>query len=124
MPIFCPSKDFMKELYMEYQNYVLTELTWNKTFGLPSGSIIDCDRINDPNNYNNLDIMNNWIDFSDFYNQDWMPHIVYFDSFDDLFFKMDNIDLREVSLKMSEFNKIRKNKIYDMWEKILNKIDE
>jgi hypothetical protein len=124
MPIFCPSKDFMKELHKKYQNYVLPELTWNKTFGLTSGSIIDCDRTNDPNNYNNFDIMNNWIDFSDFYNQDWMPHIVYFDSFDDLISKMKNTDLREVSLKMSEFNKIRKNKIYDMWEKILNKIDE
>ena len=124
MPIFCPSKDFMKELYKKYQNYVLTELTWNRTFGLSSGSIIDCDRNNDPNNYNNFDIMDNWIDFSDFYNQDWMPHIVYFDSFDELLFKMKHTDLKEVSGKMSEFNKMRKGKIYDMWEKILNKIDE
>jgi hypothetical protein len=124
MPIFCPSKSFMKELHKKYQNYVLPELTWNKTFGLPSGSIIDCERSNDPNDYNNFDIMNNWIDFSDFYNQDWMPHIVYFDSFDDLNSKMENTDLEEVSTNMCEFNKIRKIKIYDMWKKILNEIDE
>jgi len=123
IPIFCPSKDFMKQLHKKHQNFVLTELTWNKTFGLPSGSIIDCDRTNDPNDYNNFDIMNNWIDFSDFYNHDWMPHIVYFHSFDDLISKMKNTDLKEVSMNMFEFNKMRKIKIYDMWKKILNKID-
>jgi hypothetical protein len=124
IPIFCPSKDFMKELYKKHQNYVLSELTWNKIFDLPSGSIINCEKSNDPNNYNDFDIINNWIDFSDFYNIDWMPHIIYFNSFDDLTLKLKNTDLKDVSMKMSDFNKIRKIKIYDMWNKILNKINE
>ncbi len=53
-----------------------------------------------------------------------MPHIVYFDSFDDLIFKMKNTDLKDVNMNMMKFNKIRKKRIYDMWEKILNNIDE
>ena len=124
IPIFCPSKKFMKELYKIYGNFVLSELSWNRVFNIKPGSIIDCDRENDPNFYNNLDIMNKWIDYSDFYNDDWMPNIIYFDSFEELLSKLVDTNLKEFSSKMEEFNILRKKKIYDMWEKILNKIDE
>jgi hypothetical protein len=124
IPIFCPSKNFMKELYRHYNNFVLCELTWNKTFNINSGSVIDCDKENDPNRYDNFDIMNRWIDYSDFYNEEWMPNIIYFDSFESLSDKLNNTDLVEVSSKMEEFNKIRKEKIYDKWLQKLNLINE
>lgn len=124
MPIFCPSIDFMKELQKNYPNHVLSELTWNRTFRLPSGSVIECDRTNDPNDYNNTEIVSKWIELSDFYNKDWMPHIIYFDSFDDLHDKFINSNLKEVSNRMSDFNKIRKKRIYEMWETKLNNINE
>jgi len=121
IPIFCPSKKLMKELYSTYKSYVLSELTWNQTFGNPPGSIIECDRTNDPNDYSNLDIMSNWIDYSDFYNTEWMPYIIYFDSFEELSSKL-TIDLREVSSNMKKFNVIRKDKIYKEWDKIINSL--
>lgn len=123
IPIFCPSKELMKDLYSKYGNQVLSELTWNKTFSLPPGSVIECDINNDPNNYSNLTIMNNWIDYSDFYNIEWMPYITYFDSFDELGLKLQS-NLKEISSNMKEFNIIRKDKIYEKWNKIISMINE
>jgi hypothetical protein len=118
IPLFCPSENFMKQLYSSNNN-VLNELTWNKTFGLPPGSSIECDRENDPNRYDDISIMSNWIDHSDFYNREWMPHIVYFDSFDDLSNKLQNTDLMDVHSKMMAFNKTRKERIHEMWNETL-----
>jgi hypothetical protein len=122
IPLFCPSKKYMMELYESFGHVVLSELTWNRVYGVPPGSVIDCDRDNDPNQYNNLEIMSRWIDYSDFYNQDSMPHIIYFDSTSDLLEKLNSTDLQDVSKKMSEFNKVRKEKIYNDWNKILESL--
>lgn len=123
IPIFCPSKKLMKELYSKYSNYVLSELTWNQTFQNPPGSIIECDRSNDPNDYLNLNIMNRWIDYSDFYNQEWMPHIIYFDTFEELKSKLHSVNLKDVSNNMRNFNILRKDKIYYEWNKIINNLN-
>lgn len=122
MPIFCPSKKFMKKLQKNHQNNVLSELTWNKICGLANGSIIDCDRTNDPNDCSNSDIIGRWIDLSDFYNEEWMPYIIYFDSFEELNSKLKTTNLNEISNKMLDFNKTRKKRIYEMWTKLFNSI--
>jgi hypothetical protein len=124
IPLFAPSKKFIKELYSKHNNYVLSELTWNKTFGYPQSSIIECDRENDPNMYNDINIMGRWIELSDFYNEDWMPYITYFDSFEDMEYKLLNADLHDISNKMKNFNINRKNKIYELWSKKINDINE
>lgn len=123
IPIFCPSKKLMKELYSKYSNYVLSELTWNQTFQNPPGSIIECDRSNDPNDYLNLNIMNRWIDYSDYYNREWMPHIIYFDTFEELKSKLYSVNLEDVSNNMRNFNILRKDKIYYEWNKIINNLN-
>lgn len=124
IPIFCPSINFMIELYSKHKSSVLSEITWNQVFNHSPGSIISCDINNDPNKYDDINIMGNWIKLSDFYNQESMPHIIYFDSFDDMYLKLNNTDLESVSNKMKEFNKIKKNKVYDEWSKLLNSIYE
>lgn len=123
-PLFCPTLEFMCELYKNHNNQVLSELSWNKISGQPPNSIIECDITKDPNNYSNINIMKEWISYSDFYNQEWMPHIIYFNSFDDLKLKIENTNLFEVSEKMKEFNRTRKNNIYKMWENKLKEIYE
>jgi hypothetical protein len=110
------------ELYQSFGNVILSEITWNRIFSLPPGSLIECDRSNDPNAYNNLEIMDRWIDYSDFYNQDSMPHIVYFDSVEDLLQKLETTNLSEVSEKMSNFNKVKKVNVYEEWNKILSNL--
>ncbi len=123
IPLFCPSEEFMIDLYSKYGNQVLSELTWNKTFGTKKpGSSIECDRSNDPNRYDNIPIMSKWIKYSDFYNKDWMPHIVYFDSFDDLGKRLEETDLMDIHSKMMEFNKTRKKDIYSLWTKTIEEI--
>lgn len=122
IPLFVPSKKFMIQLYSQYNSHVLSELTWNKTFNLPPSSVIDCDRERDPNIYNNIQIMSKWIELSDFYNEEWMPYITYFDSFEDMEFKLKTTDLSEVSNKMMNFNLQRKQKIYKLWQEKLNNI--
>jgi hypothetical protein len=123
IPIFCPSEEFMIDLYSKYSNQVLSELTWNKTFGTKEPvSSIECDRSNDPNRYDNIPIMSKWIKYSDFYNKDWMPHIVYFDSFDDLGKKLEETDLMDIHSKMMDFNKTRKKDIYNLWKKTIEEI--
>jgi len=121
IPLFCPSEKFMCELYVKHNNYVLSELTWNKVFNLPPGSKIPNNKKNDPNQYNDINIMKSWIGLSDFYNSEWMPHIVYFDTFDDLTNKLETINLEEVSNKMKKFNIKRKELIIEKWK---NKIIE
>lgn len=122
IPLFCPSLDLMMSLYKEHKTSVLSEITWNQTFNLPQGSIISCDSSNDPNMFLDIEIMKNWIAKSDFYNKEWMPHIVYFDSFEDLGKKLFSTDLYDVSSSMKRFNEIRKRRIYNLWLEKLNKI--
>jgi len=122
IPLFCPSIKFMIELFQKFPNHVLTDLTWNKIFGLQPYSIIDCDRSNDPNRYDNLEIMKKWIEYSDFYNLESMPHITYFDSFDDMYLKLKTTNLKEVHNEMKKFNVSRKENIYNKWEKIINNL--
>jgi hypothetical protein len=123
IPMFFPSLKFMMQLYQNYSDFVLSELTWNRIFGTSRQSIIDCDRENDPNRFDNLEIMEKWISLSDFYNQEWMPHLIYFDSFEDLAQKLVNTDLVGVNKQMEEFNKKRKELIYSKWSNLIDKIN-
>jgi hypothetical protein len=122
IPLFCPSKNFMKELYTNYSHSVLSQLTWNQTFSFKPGSVINCERKNDPNDFTNVNTMFNWINHSDFYNEEWMPYITYFDSFSDLFEKLNYVNLNEISEKMKNFNTIRREKIYKMWKEKIDSI--
>ena len=60
-----------------------------------------------------------WIDNADYYDEENMKYITYFDSFDDLQFKLETVDLKDISNKMKEWNKTRINKVYSQWEKIM-----
>ena len=124
IPLFFPSKVFMMELYKSHGDLVLSEISWNRIFNLPPNSIIDCDFDKDPNRYNNAEVMSEWISLSDFYNQEWMPHLVYFDSIQDLIDKLSTTNLLEVNNKMKIFNIKRTEIIYRKWSNLLSEIDE
>lgn len=120
IPLFCPSKKLMNELYTK--SLVLSQLTWNQTFSLQSGSVIDCLRTNDPNDYIKFEIISEWINYSDFYNEEWLPYITYFDTFEELKDKLLNVNLFEISKKMENYNQQRKNKVYDFWKTTIEKL--
>lgn len=124
IPLFVPSLEFMLKLFETHkEDGVLSELTWNQVFKTPSGSILfKTLKDDDPNNYENLENMKNWISLSDFYNQEWMPYITYFNSFEDLKEKINEIDLFSISQKMQKFNFQRKSLILDKWKNLLEKL--
>ena len=62
---------------------------------------------------------NNRLMLSDFYDKEWMPHIEYFDSLEDLSIKIDTCSYNDVSYRMEQFNKKRLNKILTLWKQIL-----
>ena len=127
IPMFFPSYVFMMKLRSVYGNRgVLNQMSWREVNNLAPGSIIEFDdkdgTISDLNNYGNIGDEKEWIKLSDFYDKEWMPHIQYFNSFDELKYMVRSIDTNEVSKNMSNFNKIRKEKVYNSWKEILSNI--
>jgi hypothetical protein len=112
----------MKDLREKYSNNgVLSEISWNQVYNLPSNSVLFCG-IEDPNNYNSLSEVMKWAELSDFYDKENMPHIQYFDSFEHLKEILNSCNLEEISNNMKEHNISRKKNIYNDWSKILKGI--
>lgn len=117
IPMFCPSYNFLFELMKNHPNQVMSELSWNKIFGLPAASAVRGNYgLTDPNNYANPAIMHMWAQFSDIYH---MPHVIYFDSFDDLKLKLSSTNLKTVSEQMRQHNASRRSDIMNAWRGIL-----
>lgn len=124
MPLYFPTIDFITKLRVNHPGLVLRDSSWNQIFGLPSQSIIKPGP-DDPNNYNDINVFKKWIPLCDWYDKEWMPHITYFDSFDELKSQLESVtddELKNISNKMSETNIIRKQKIYNFWKGILNNL--
>ena len=122
IPLLFPTQEFLLELYKN--NYdVLKEVSWNELMNMPSGSFINYKKEYDPNNYKNVNNMGHWLQYADFYDENWMPHINYFNSFNELNDMVNDLNFNEISEKMKSFNETRKIKIYKMWENLIkNKI--
>lgn len=121
IPIFCPSINFILELYKTGLLYrVLEQTSWNATFGRPSGSVIKpLINVPDPNDFADIDSVKYWLKYADYYNNDVMPDIIQFDSFEDLKRKLIYTDLDSVSNCMKITNAKNKELVYSKWEKIL-----
>jgi hypothetical protein len=96
IPLFFPTPEFNLELYKT--GLALTELSWSSK----KEDSID------------------WINLADYYNQEWMPYITYFSSWDEMNNIVKKTDVLSVSEKMKIFNVDRKKNIYNKWSKILN----
>jgi hypothetical protein len=122
IPLFVPNREFLMELYKSNHPGILKEISWNSYFNEQSKSFIPYKHKHDPNDYKNHNSVYEWLQYSDFYDQNWMPHIVQFESFSDLETKVNELDTTQISENMKIFNEIRKNKIYSLWENFLKKI--
>jgi len=122
IPLFFPSHKFLSQLRETFfRNGVLSELSWNQIHGLESKSYIVDDK-NDPNNFLDNQIMMEWAKLSDYYDQENMPYIQYFNSFDHLKKILKDTNLDIVSQKMKKHNNFRKEMVYDRWKTILKKL--
>ena len=119
IPLFFPTKKFLLDIYKEKKYSVLKEVSWNNYCNMPNTSFIDYKGKFDPNDYENLESVEHWLNYSDFYDEEWMPYIIYFESFEHLDKLVDEVDVYEVSQKMKEFNQTRKDRIYKKWESLI-----
>lgn len=119
IPLFFPEKTMLLELYGRYRSGgVLSELSFNQVNRLPPGSVIR-GSLSDPNDYENLDTIGEWIDYSDFYGASGMNNLVYFNSWPDLMEKMKTVDLQNVSNEMQRTNLDRREKVVVQWRELL-----
>jgi len=110
IPMFFPSKTFLKELIKS-----------NKIkFGSNYFKFKHPDYLDEALGKNWVDF---WIDKADYYNND-MKYIQYFDDIDDLLVKLETIDTEDISNKMKEWNKIRQKNVYTKYTKLLEKMLE
>ena len=113
IPLFFPSKTFLMQLQIEYPEAILSEVSYVGNKPTIPGDL---------NNTNDRNVIKAWIDFADFYDEENMPYIQYFDSFTDLIHKLQTADLKEISQKMKEHNVKRKQMVYEKWEKVMQNV--
>jgi hypothetical protein len=119
VPLFFPSKIFLKKLISMHQHHfcsryiMINSVKSNKVY--PKSLDIAMDD-------------NTWIDFwvdkADYYDEENMKYIIYFDSLRELDSLTKQTNMKEVSEKMRQHNEIRKEKVYSSWKKVMDKIIE
>lgn len=77
---------------------------------------------NDPNNFKNTEVLNGWIENADYYINESMPFISYFDNFEELNSKLEDSDLFKISKNMREHNSFRYSDAAEKWNQLINKI--
>ena len=99
IPIIVPSPDFLWKLHDKYD--LVTERTWERirSSKRPTGSVLPgvASGVPDPNNDRDKDSFLYWVRFADFYQ--W-PHVLTFDSWDDLLILTQTVDWTSISKKM------------------------
>lgn len=65
-----------------------------------------------------------WIDRADFYDEENMPHIIYFDDEKELNDKIKSTDFKKVSQDMKAHNAQRKERVYQQWRDVIESIED
>ena len=115
VPLFFPSKKYLTNLFVNKQ--AMTEISFLQVFKKQPEDLLEV--YGNPNLYNNLNIFCDNIDLCDYYNQEWMPHITYFDSDEHLNDIFKNINLQDITIKMQNKNIERKENIIKLWKTII-----
>ncbi len=115
VPQFFPSKTFGKELF--HQNKMFSDLTFYKI-----NKAQEPDDANNPNSLRNPEILDRWFDTCDFYDENNMKHIQFFDSIPHLEHLMRSVNTQEISHNMSVHNILRRESAYNNWQQILTSI--
>lgn len=118
VPLFFPTKRFLEQLQLSYPNTILSQLSWYSVYGVTPTTLSN----DDPNNVLNKDIVKLWIDTADFYDEENMPYIQYFDSYEELEYLLKTVDCETISLNMKNFNIKRQKLAYKKWQEILQQI--
>lgn len=129
LPIYFPSVDLLTKWHLEHR--IIDQKTWNMAlYKEPAtGSQIDPDpratvpKSLDPNNDLDPRSVRYWNNFGDLYQ--W-PHIIIFDSMEDLYNKLTTATpqyYKEVSSHMQQYNKELVNNLVEQWKKIFERVE-
>jgi hypothetical protein len=125
IPLIAPSVNLLVKWHMHYK--MVSERTWDMALHnketsasvLPRHAEASPLHVFDPNDEFNEDGVRYWLQFSDFY---VFPHVILFDSWEDLAQKLAKADLRSISKAMCAFNKEQLAQIEADWREVLGKV--
>jgi hypothetical protein len=125
IPLIAPSVDLLVKWHMQYR--MVSERTWDMALHnretsasvLPRHTEASPLHVFDPNDEFNADGVRYWLQFSDFY---IFPHVILFDSWEDLAQKLAKADLRSISNAMCAFNKEELARIEAQWRDVLGRV--
>ncbi|ELT90573.1 hypothetical protein CAPTEDRAFT_209626 [Capitella teleta] len=122
IPIIVPSIELLADWHLNHQ--VIRERTWaGVNEQVPNNSTLAAHEsqrhVPDPNCDTDLNAIKYWLRFSDFYT---LPHVVQFDSIEDLIRKLSNVDFGEISRKMKEYSVEAKTLVGRQWRTLLTKV--
>jgi hypothetical protein len=112
----------MLTLYQAKFGGIMGESSFNLIHNQPNKSYVLPLHGLDLNDYKDIKAVKKWIELADFYDEEWMPHINYFNSFKELNEIVKEINPNEISKNMEIFNTERKVKIYNIWSNLLKKL--
>jgi hypothetical protein len=125
MPLFVPSKGFLLKLWND--GLALSEQSWHKPFtpdGLKGSNIESAfksgwsiSQNQDPNTRFGVAA---WMGLYDFYDTIEFPHVIYFESWDDLKEKIKTADYPSISAAMKKHNEVRKQSSRNAWQSVLD----
>ena len=108
VPLFFPTIEFGKYLgnipeYHSSETAFMSQLLFSQTFDEKKAEHLSTHKA---------------LLLSDFYDEEWMPFINFYDS-TDLGSVISSVNLEDVSKNMRHFNQQRKDRIYNLWRKII-----
>ena len=124
IPIIVPSLALLAEWHVKHG--LVFQRVWATVFGRESlKSPIDGHASSrhgslDPNAEKDSDAVLHWLAFSDFYT---LPHVVTFDSFEQLIRIVDRTDWAHVSARMRSFNVQQRDRLLDAWARRFRALD-
>lgn len=119
VPLYFPSKSFIKNLYYERLNEefcgIFYDLSFNRYYNLKESSLKPLYSDIDYNQYENESVIDKFISLCDFYDEEMMPAINTFDCINELI-QMKHENIRNL-IDNREF---RRTYIYKNWKEILD----
>ena len=122
MPILVPSNDFMIELWRQNPSSIMSQKSWLEVDNKSPERIYQIDSKLDVNLYDNEEVVKNIVEMSDWNDKEWMPHTVKFESWEHLRHLIENYDFGAVSDAMKADSFVRKSKILNLWQGVMEKI--
>lgn len=110
IPLAVPSPERLLQMALDDELDAMAQVSLFRYGGLPPGEGL--------NDYRSRDVLATWISRCDWYNEEWMPHVIVTDAPPE----SQSLDLAAISARMAAFNVIRRDRILASWRETLGRI--